>query len=345
MRDAALVGNRATRRQLRKRGTIMENTKTIAILGINGHLGHSLALAALRAGWRVIGFGRSNKHPLPGVEFVAGDANSVADLARATREAAVVLNALNLPYHKWGDGAAEALLERVLSAAVGKTLLFPGNIYNYRATDRVITPDLRQDPETERGAIRVRMEHQLAAAAGQGKLQVIILRAGNFYGSELPGGWFDQLLLREAAKHRVALNPAHSVKNAWAYLPDLVQAFVALAEERTSFGAFENFHFAGHLVSADETFAAMQRAVPHELERVGYPWLLLRVMGLFMPTLRGLVQMRYLWENELGLSDRRLEALLGQHPGTPFEEAIATTVAHHFALAHGGDESQAARVN
>jgi nucleoside-diphosphate-sugar epimerase len=308
----------------------MKTTKTIAILGINGHLGHSVALAALGAGWRVVGFGRSNKYPIPGVEFLAGNADSPEDLSRATSEADVVLNALNLPYDKWGNGAAEALLARVIGACSGKALLFPGNIYNYRATDRVITPELRQEPETERGAIRVRMEQQLAAAARAGTLQALILRAGNFYGSELPGDWFGQLILRELGKHRVALNPARSVKNAWAYLPDLAQAFVAIAEQRHSFGAFENFHFAGHLVDADQTFAAIQKAVPRKLHRVGYPWLMLRALGLFMPVIRGLVQMRYLWEHELGLSDRRLDGLLGANFGTPFDAAIAVVAAQHF---------------
>ena len=306
--------------------------KTVAILGINGHLGHSSAQAFAAAGWRVIGFGRSQKQQMNGVEFVAGDANSVADLSAAVREASVVVNGLNMPYDKWGNGAAEALLARVITACSGaaKTLLFPGNIYNYKATDRIITPDLRQDPQTVRGEIRVRMERQLAEAGQGGQLQTLILRAGNFYGSDLPGDWFGQLILREANKNRVALNPAHTVKNAWAYLPDLAQAFVALAEHRQSLSAFETFHFAGHLVTADETFDAIQKAVPQKLRRVGYPWLLLSAMGLFMPIIRGLVQMRYIWENEMGLRDLRLEALLGKSFGTPFDVAIANTTRTHF---------------
>lgn len=304
--------------------------KTVAILGINGHLGHGAAQAFLAAGWQVVGFGRENRYPVPGVQFVAGDAGSADDLSAATRAASVVLDCLNPPYDKWGNGAAEALLERVMSASRGKTLLFPGNVYNYRASDRVITPELRQDPETERGEIRVRMESRLREAAGRGELQAIILRAGNFYGSPLKGDFFDRLICRQAAKDRVALNPASSVRNAWAYLPDLARAFVVLAERRDGFGAFENFHFAGHLVTADETFAAIEKAVGRKLERVGYPWLMLKTMGLFMPLIRGVVDMRYVWEHELGLRDERLEALLGKDFGTSFEDAVERTVSPFF---------------
>ncbi len=311
----------------------MQQQKTIAILGINGHLGHQVALAAKRAGLRVTGFGRTHKHPIDSVDFVAGDAGSLEDLKRATRDAEVVLNALNLPYDKWGNGAAEALSERVMAACQGKTLLFPGNIYNYRATDRLLTPDLRQEPETERGAIRVRMEQQLEQAAKRGELQVLILRAGNFYGSELPGDWFGQLILREANKARVALNPARGVKNAWAYLPDLAEAFVRLAQMNHEFSAFENFHFKGHLVTSDDTFSALQKATPRKLRRLDYPWLLLGIMGWFMPIIRGLVQMRYVWEHEMGLSDQRLDQLLGKNFGTPFEQAIATVAGRYFPAA------------
>lgn len=309
----------------------MQQLKTITILGINGHLGHHVALAAKSAGLRVIGFGRTQKRPIAGVEFVPGDADSVDDMKRATHDADVVLNALNLPYDKWGNGAAEALLERVLAACGGKTLLFPGNIYNFRAMDRVLTPDLRQEPETERGAIRVRMEQKLQDAAKNGDLRVVILRAGNFYGSELPGDWFGQLILREAKDARVSLNPAHTVKNAWAYLPDLARAFVALAEKSREFSAFENFHFAGHLVTADDTFTALQKATPRKLKRVAYPWLMLTIMGWFLPILRGVVQMRYIWEHEMGLVDPRLDALLGKNFGTPFDQAIGAVAGRYFA--------------
>lgn len=320
----------------------MQEPKTIAILGINGHLGRQVAFAAKRAGLRVIGFGRTQKQPIEGVEFVSGDANSVEDMKRATREADVVLNSLNLPYDKWGNGAAEALSARVVEACKGKTLLFPGNIYNYRATDRVLTPDLRQDPETERGAIRVRMEQHLEQAAKRGELQVVILRAGNFYGSDLPGDWFGQLIFREASKGRVALNPARKVRNAWAYLPDLARAFVVLALRKGELSAFENFHFHGHLVTADETFQAIQKAVPQKLVRVDYPWRMLKVMGWFMPTIRGLVQMRYVWEYELGLVDPRLEKMLGPDFDTPFDQAIASVSSRYFPAEGTGSAKWAA---
>lgn len=301
---------------------------TITILGINGAIGRATAKAFLKRGWHVVGFGRSNKHPLPGVEFFKGDADNVADMAAAISNADIVFNGLNLLYHQWGSGAAEDLMARVIKACgtSGKTLLFPGNIYNYAASDRIITPDLNQNPQTERGRIRVAMERQLADASARGDIQAIIIRAGNFYGSEFGGDMLDLLILREFAKGKVCLNPASKVKNAWAYLPDLGEAFAVIAEQRTQLPEFNNFHFKGHLKTADETFAAISTASSKRLSRTTYPWMLFSALGMFMPIMRGLVEMRYIWDNELGLEDPTLEAMLGANFGTPYAQAIADVV-------------------
>lgn len=309
--------------------------RTIAILGINGHVSQAVARAFLARGWRVIGFGRSNRARINGVEFIKGDAGLLADMKAAVTGAGVVFNGLNLPYDKWFNGAAEALNARVIEAVSGesRTLLFPGNIYNYKASDAVVTPDTRQDPQTPRGAIRMRMEDQLEKASAAGAFQAIILRAGDFFGPDTDGTILDALVLREAAKGKVALSSKRATRHAWAYLPDLGEAFAILAEKRGELGASENFHFAGHFVSPNETFAAIERAAKRRLKLVPTPWTTLRLAGLFMPVLRELVKMRYLWDNEMRLKDDRLDALLGAGFGTPYDEAIARAAAPFFAKA------------
>lgn len=305
---------------------------TITILGVTGGVGHAAATAFRDAGWRVTGLARADRRPIEGVDFIAGNAESIDDLRAATSRSEVVFNGLNLPYHQWGDGAAENLMARVIAASAGKTMLFPGNIYNYAATDHVVTPATPQRPHTYRGAIRQRMESALQSAASTGNLKAIILRAGNFYGSPFGGDFFEQLILREAEKGKICLNPNRKIPNAWAFLPDLAQAFVALAERRETFESFETFHFAGHLATADQTFAAIQKAVPHRrLKQTGYPWALLRTMGFFNPLIRGLVEMRYIWDNEIGLQDERLDKILGENFGSTHETAIARVVEPYFS--------------
>src|SRR3569833_3579760 len=151
----------------------------VTVLGINGHIGRAVAKAFVAAGWEVTGMGRSDKHHAPGVRFVQGDSDAVAEMRVAIGDSDVVMNALNMRYDLWFEGRMEAQMARVVEAmgTTGKTMLFPGNIYNIAKTDRVMRPDTLQHAQTVRGELRVRGEQGLEAAANRGDIQVLVLRA------------------------------------------------------------------------------------------------------------------------------------------------------------------------
>ena len=300
----------------------------VTVLGINGHIGHHAAQAFQQAGFSVTGFGRSNRHPVDGVTFIQGDAGSLEDIKAAVADAGIVVNALNLPYDKWGKGRAEAQLATVIAAMgnSGKTLMFPGNVYNYSASDRRMAPSTPQRPQTPRGAIRVRQEEMLAAASRAGKFQTIILRAGDFYAPNNTGDWYDLAMMTEARKGKVYHMADLDLGHAWAYLPDLGRAFAVLGEKRAEFGAFETFHFGGHYETHGALMDAIAQASPVPLKFARLPWIILQAMGLTNGILREVVKMRYLWNNSMELVDPRLDAILGPDFGTPFEVAVAKTV-------------------
>ncbi len=300
----------------------------VLVLGINGRIGHQAAASFEQAGWQVAGLGRSNKIPIAGVTFIAGDAGSPEDIRKAAADADVVVNALNLPYDKWHGGRAEAQLEAVLAGlkGSGKTLLFPGNIYNFGAKQHVLAPDTPQHPAREKGEIRVRLEQRLKKAAEAGDVQVLILRSGDFYGPGVTGTYFDLAMLTKAGRGIIQYPADPALGHSWAYLPDLGEAYVKLAEARTALGRFETFHFRGHFVTGAQMIAVVQAALPDKARVVRFPWWQLRLVSPFMPILRELLKMRYLWEEPHELRDERLEALLGEATHTPFEKAVAATV-------------------
>ena len=305
----------------------------IIVLGINGHIGNAVARAFLAAGYAVTGFGRSNKHPIPGVTFIKGDANDVAQMRTAIGDTDLVFNGLNLPYHQWNEGRMEAQHERVIAAlgATGKTLLMPVSIYNYSATDRVVTPDLPQHPQTPRGDIRKRVEDLYRAAAARGDMQFLMIRAGDFYGPGTTGDWFDLAMMPDVKKGKVALMGASGIAHAWAWLPDLARAFVKVAEARGRLGSFENFHFAGHFVTPEEMRDAIAAVAPRGTRFSAVPRWMFPLIGLVDPLMREMAKMAYLWETPMALRDPRLEAMLGRNFDTPFGEAVAATVAPFFA--------------
>jgi nucleoside-diphosphate-sugar epimerase len=322
----------------------------VVVLGVNGHIGKAVAKAFAAAGWDVTGMARTDKHRVPGVRFVQGDSDSVADMRRAIGDAEVVVNALNLPYHTWDKGRMEGQMARVLEAlgTSGKTMLFPGNIYNFAAADRVVTPDLAPHPQTPRGGIRVRVEQMFEGAAERGDIQFIVLRAGDFYGPETSTDWFDLAMFRDVAKGKVATMGAPGVGHSWAYLPDLARAFESLAAVRSTLSAFERFHFAGHFVTPEAMASAITKVAPKPVRIAPFPLWLLGVLGLIDPVMRETAKMAYLWRNPMELRDQRLDEILGRGFGTPFEAAIQATATPFFAKpaksAEGMELSGAQRV-
>ena len=305
----------------------------VVVLGLNGHIGHAVAVAFRDAGWDVAGMARSDRHRTPGIRYVQGDSDSVEDMRRAIGDAQIVVNALNMRYDQWFEGRMEAQMARVLEAMgrTGKTMLFPGNIYNFSASDRVMTPDLPQRPQTVRGALRVRVEQQFEAAAARGDVQVLIVRAGDFYGPASSGDWFDQVVFTDIKKGVVKTMGKPGVPHAWAYLPDLGRAFEALASVRKSLKAFDRFHFAGHFVTGEEMSAAVAKAAPGPVKVSAFPMWLLQVAGLVDPVVREVSKMRYIWQNPMELRDERLEEILGEGFNTPFEQAVAAAAAPYLA--------------
>lgn len=309
--------------------------QTVLVLGAAGNVGRSVAAAFADAGWRVKGLVRPDgaRRLPPAVEAVEADGGDRAALAAAGADADVVFHGLNPAYTRW-EREMMALAEGAIAAAAANRaqLLLPGNVYNFgaRMPDR-LTPQAGFHPTTSKGRLRVELERRLKAAGEDKGFMVTILRAGDFFGGSRRGSWFDRVLVKDIADDRFTAPAEHGVPHAWAYLPDLAAAFVALAGARDRLGRFETFHFPGHTVSMDDWVDAVEAAVGHPVEVRRLPWRLLRLAGLVSPMMRALVEMKYLWDVPHGLVDDRLEPVIGEVPHTPFPRAVADALA---ALGH-----------
>ena len=111
--------------------------------------------------------------------------------------------------------------------------------------------------------------------------------------------------------------------HAWAYLPDLAQAFVRVAERRAQLRGPHRLHFAGHSVTGHAMREALEDAVHKPLRTGGMPWALMRIAAPFMPMWREIVTMRYLWQRPHRLDDGALRRLIGSVPHTPLKQAVA----------------------
>jgi len=173
----------------------------------------------------------------------------------------------------------------------------------------------------------VEMEQRLKSASSHG-CKVIVVRAGDFFGPKPGQSWFSQGMLKPGQPVKTISVPgAPGVGHQWSYLPDVARTMVALVQRRDTLEPFAAFHMAGHW-DADGTqlAAAISRVV---VKRGGtkpkvraFPWWLTALAAPFVPTLRELREMRYLWTTRVEMSNAKLVATLGHEPHTPLDDAV-----------------------
>lgn len=309
---------------------------TVLILGANGRLGRPLVDAFAQAGWKVFAHTR---RPLTGtvpagVEPIDLPVTDLATLAAAAAGADVVVHAMNPPYTDWSRAAlplAEAAMN--LAERLGALLMLPGNVYNFGSPmPALLTESTAQRPSTRKGAIRERIETAMHARPS---LRSVVVRAGDFFGGSGTGSWFDLVIAKDLARGRIVYPGPRELEHAWAYLPDLAQAFVRVAQRREALARFELLHFPGHALSGDTLVAALvgaaQRAgaldAAASVSVGSMPWWLFRAGGLVVPMWRELAEMRYLWTEAHRLSGERLANLVGPVPHTPLDRALDEALA------------------
>lgn len=302
----------------------------IVVLGGAGRLGRAAAQAFKSGGWHVASLvrGSSAGDAVPGTEIIEVDARDAESVVAAASGADVVLDALNVPYADWAR-LALPFADTAIAAAreSGATLVFPGNLYSYGAgMPARIDETTSMHPTSRKGAIRIAVETRLREAA-EGGLRTIVLRAGDYFGGEGRGSWFDRIIVREIAAGQLTYPGPLDVIHEWAYLPDLAQAMVQLVDQRERLAPFATLGFAGHAVTGRELAAAISRACRRNFKIDFMPWRLLKVTGIVVPAFRELTDIAYLWSTPHAIDGARLAQVIGDIPRTPLDQAIAASLA------------------
>lgn len=301
--------------------------RTALVIGITGGFGGHVASALRADGWRVKALMR-DPGKLPSwqheAEVIAGDARRIEDVRRAAGDADVIVYGVNVPYHRWRHEAL-ALLEPSVQVAQERrlTLVFPGNVYVYDPdAGTVFDEEAPLRPATRKGEIRRRMEARLEEASRRGA-RILLIRAGDFIGAHARGSWIQVLTKATGDGYRLLRPGPADLVHTWANLPDVGRTVSHLLARRDQLPAFAPFHFEGYRVTFDELVEAVRAAGGKPVRVRRFPWWAVTLASPFVPFLRELGEMRYLWRRRVDLDGGRLRELLGAElPHTPLREAL-----------------------
>ena len=301
--------------------------QTVLILGQSGRFGRNAKEAFHAAGWDVKGFDRRTDN-----------------LTRAAIGADVIVNAWNPPYPDWADQVPRLHAQvRAAAKAAGSTVILPGNVYVFGP--EVPYPWSQDSPHRATnplGRLRIEMEDAYA----QDGVKTIVLRAGDFIDTERSGNWFDRVMINSLDKRRFVYPGDPDIPHAWAFLPDLAQAAVMLAEKRHSLSDFADIPFPGHTMTGAFIAEQLQTVLGQQVQLRRMNWLPLQIAKPVWPMARCLLEMRYLWNTPHSLDDSVFSSLLPDFDPTPVEEVLQRAIGITPSVPHkhvNPDQSVSAR--
>ena len=307
--------------------------KVALILGATGGVGGEMAHRLLASGWTVKALTRRNDEfqGKDGIIWIHGDAVNSEDVKKAAVGANLIVHAVNPPgYRNWAQ-LVIPMIENTIQAAkaTGARILLPGTIYNYGDhSPALLSESTAQEPTTRKGQIRKDLEQKLFEASKEG-VKVLVVRCGDFYGPRPGNNWFSQGLVKPGQLVKSISYPGKKgVGHAWAYLPDVAETMVLLAEQEERLSDFETFHFAGNWdYDGKQMIQAIEQVSRNSSVKVkAIPWILFLLLSPFVTVFRELLEMRYLWQKPYQLDNRRLVQFLGFEPATPLNQAVEKTL-------------------
>lgn len=298
---------------------------TAVVLGAAGGIGSHVVEALLAQGRSVRAVTRTAATPPEGAEPRVADLRDPAALRAAVAGADVVVHAAQPAYTRW-PREFPALTAAIADAAEGRRLVFADNLYGYGPVDGPLTEDLPGAATDAKGRVRVAMAEDLLRRHRDGRLEVVLGRAGDYFGprgtSTVAG---DAMVPAVIAGRTVRVVGATDVPHSWSYLPDVGRALAMLVDAAPG----RPYHLpVAPPCSQQELADAFARAAGRDRARLSaLPGPLHRVLALGHPMLRELLGTRYQFTAPFVVDDTRFRREVGAFTPTPLQEAAGATVA------------------
>ena len=271
---------------------------------------------------------RSGRVEAPkGIEVEGGDAADLEFTERVCQGASVVYSCCSPPYDKWAE-LFPPLQNGIIVGAVhaGARLVSMENLYMYGETrGKHLTEDLNYDALTRKGMIRARMAEEIMSAHQSGRIRAVSARASDFFGPRaLLAGMGDRVFYPALAGKKVQVLGDPDLAHTMTFVPDIARALVLLGEKDEALGKI--WHIPSpETVTVRDFIGRVFAAAGKKPKISSVPRVMVKLMGAFLPVMRELHEMLYLWEEPFVVDHSRFERAFG-FEATPLDEAIAQTV-------------------
>jgi nucleoside-diphosphate-sugar epimerase len=303
--------------------------KRIVVFGY-GAVGREVAaLLAARGDDVVVAQRAAPKNLRPGITFKPCDLTQPAPVvaACAGREIAICAAGFAYDARVW-ERAWPAAMQGLLDAcaAAKARFVFADNLYMAGPQTKPLTEDMPLTSYGRKPSVRSQITRMWQQAHQAGRAQAVAVRASDFYGPDVPTSILSALGVARLVAGKPAFVPySPDFPHDFTYVPDFARALVTLADAPDdAYGQAWNVPNAPTR-SLRELLALAARIAGVPLRLFVLPAWLQPVLGLFVPEVRELIEMRFQTDRPYRVDATKFSARFG--PGfTSFEEGLAATV-------------------
>jgi len=300
------------------------------ILGANGTIATEL-IPVLQAAGEQIRLVSRNPKPVTAAETFKADVLSREQVLQAVKGSDIVYLLVGLEYKlKVWKTSWPIIMRNTIDAckSTGAKLVFVDNVYMYGRVEGPMTESTPFKPNSKKGKIRAAIDEMLLGEMQSGSIKAIIARSADFYGpraittSVASIMIFDKMKNGKTAQWFVNAKQPHS----FTYTPDAAKGLYMLATTENAYSQSWHLPTAKPALTGAEFVAIAAKYMKASDKVQTIPTWLVRVIGLFVPIMKELVEMAYQNQYPYEFDSTKFETAFQFRP-TSYEEGIKETAA------------------
>ena len=305
------------------------------ILGAGGPIGTELAKALSTHTDRIRLVSRNPERVNPNDELHSADLLHPEKVAEALKGASIAYLTAGLPYRLpvWEEQWPK-LMRNVVDACKTENckLVFFDNIYMYDENQLApMTEATEVNPPSKKGKVRARLVEMILEEVRAGRLTALIARSADFYGPSIQNtSVLTEMVINNLAQGKKGdWLDSLDFKHSFTYTPDAGKATALLGNTPDAYGQVWHLPTAPNPLTGREWIEAFAKELGVSPKSRLAPKWLVRVMGLFNPIMKELVEMMYQYDRDYVFDSTKFEERFKISP-TPYAEGIKTIVATDY---------------
>jgi nucleoside-diphosphate-sugar epimerase len=301
------------------------------ILGSGGTIGVELAKHLTSYTDKVRLVSRNPERVNDTDQLVAGDLTNANDVMKAVEGSQIVYLTVGLPYSvKAWESMWPEVVKHVIAACKkhNAKLVFFDNIYMYDPghLDHM-DENTPVNPGSKKGKVRAKIAQMILDEVDKGNLTALIARSADFYGPGIEkNGMVREMIFKRFANGKKAnwlcsVSYVHSVT----YTPDAAKATALLGNTEDAYNQVWHLPTAPDPLTAEEWIETIAGEMDLKSRFRLAPRFLVRVMGLFVPIMKEMVEMLYQYDRDYVFISNKFEKRFDIKP-TPYLEGIKSIV-------------------